>query len=472
MSLRESCFFRCVLSFLLVALVAGHVVGQQGNFAPIPTISTSPPANDSLPPVLQPHQVPARAQTEFAINGNPVVSQVNQNPDNLNAYEALAANWWQENSAVVPAQSPAQSPAQNRTPRTTAPNQPGQFQLPPSLQTPSQSAARIQARNQARNQTRSQAQRRATSRQQRAPAMFGDFYGGGLLPIERDRFKISENNRASPSDRIFFTYNHYEDTIADVLGGMPVINEDIDQFTVGFEKTFSCELWSFQLRMPFYADRTGLLSTSTPFDMDSVGNLGLALKRCLFRSECFSSVAGVGFNFPTGSDLTYGGPGGPVISNDAFHFLPFAGLLATPTDRSFYHAFIQFDLAADGYPDPAGQTPVITPANLLHLDVAAGYWFYRNPGASLTGIAALAELHCTSSLTPYEVFQLAPFERNFGVANFTVGLHLELADQTTIRFGGSFPLVTEAPLLGSPPRGPERGRFFESEVILQINRYF
>lgn len=362
------------------------------------------------------------------------------------------------------------------------------------------------------------------SRLASTPDMFGDFFGRGgtitavealtpgggqrLLTTRADLpwaggargLKVGEHNKALPVDRIYFNYNHYHNALQfQAVGtdlappGAPLTefrDLSLDRYTLGWEKTFWCGLFSVELRMPlsggydldFQADDP---TAAINLEGGHFGNLSILPKLLLYEDERTAVSAGLGIEAPTGSDAearvaftAY------RVENEAVHLHPYLGVLAQPTDRFFVHAFAQLDVAANGnpvkftaggLPPDAGTFGVYNEQTLLHLDVSLGRWLYRDPCAPVvTGLACLAEWHYTAALedtdvvtgaraTPVPPGATLDFRNRlnrFDVVNFTAGLHLEIARDTTLRVGGAFPLESGAE------------RFFDAEALAQLSRRF
>ncbi len=371
--------------------------------------------------------------------------------------------WWAEGIAEAPAEPLVQPPGPEE--KAAAPPPP-----PPTL-----------------------AARRPLVRLAGMPNMFGDFFGAtgqiqtftfdtqqglwvrGAIDIPSaggsGRVKIAENNKALPMNRAFFVYNHYENALAASGGVGAPRSFSIDRYTLGLEKTFCCDRWSAEVRMPF--------SSVYRFSTDSfhvedgeVGNLTVSLKRLLWSNEITAVVAGLGVNVPTGSDVTGHLDGTDfAVRNQAVHLLPYAGLLRAPNDRWFLHGFLQTDIATNGNRvELDGQSlGMLTEQNLLHVDLSLGRWLYRNPRAyRLSGLAAVAEFHYGTTLQDADVVSgLAgrsaiaisnPFNR-LDIPDLTMGLHAEIA-KTSVRVGAIFPLKDD----------PDRG--FDTEIQVSVNRRF
>jgi hypothetical protein len=331
-----------------------------------------------------------------------------------------------------------------------------------------------------------------------APHMFGDFFnqGGQIrvnpgrpanvtgvadLPVAGGarRIKISENNSALPMDRVYLMYNHFHNALeADLNPSRPGFTRDfsVDRYVIGLEKTFCQGLWSVDLRMPF-TNQYGLSAPGFAVDGGNVGNLGIALKRALAASDTMVLAAGLGIDTPTGSDIDAQVDTLRVtLRNDSVQLLPFAGALGVPSDRVFYHGFVQLDVPTGGnrvdYVETsagaAGSCGRLTDQTLLYLDAGAGYWLYRNPcSCGLTGVASVLEFHYTTTLEdadlvrdPTELVVIGNSLNRLDVMDVTVGLHAELANRTALRVAGVLPLRDH-------PDKP-----FDAEVQISVNRRF
>ncbi len=331
------------------------------------------------------------------------------------------------------------------------------------------------------------------------PNMFGDFLnpplqlrtiaGNSNIAVDlptgggATRMKAAENNKAVPMDRCYFTYNHYHNAIEvspqtrDPDAGRSF---STDRYVVGLEKTFFDDLWSIDVRLPL-ARPFAVASPDFSAEGGRVGNLWIGLKRSLWASEWLAASAGLGIDTPTGSDATsqtFSPAKVYTVHNEAVHLAPFVGFLAAPDDRLFCHGFLQVDVPANGNPvdasDPGlGTTQrlgTFTEQTLLALDVAAGYWLYRNRCAAvLTGLAPLVEFHYTTTLQDADALTgalggssfnfVSPLNR-LDVVNVTVGIHAEIARRTELRVGGAFPLDSDVE------------RLFDAEVLVSLNRRF
>ncbi len=342
-----------------------------------------------------------------------------------------------------------------------------------------------------------------------APNMFGDFMLGGgyvsggggsmmgfasfsqvgLPPIPiTGRMSVADNNKPLSQDRAYFRYNHFENVFHSAAfgsaGGTGQYLDrvySIDTYTFGLEKTFREGLWSVEMRLPL-AGETEFSVPAFGFSSGQWGNLGLIFKRMLYETDRTAVAAGLGIDLPTGSELEMHLANTEFRwGNQAVHLVPYLGFVQTPNDRLFYQGFAQVDVPTNGqsvwYDTDvgSGRFGVLTEQTLLHLDVGAGVWLYRNPMARLlTGLAPVLELHYTSTLndedsgfsgsvmTPTQGWGLAvsPGPNRLDVLDLSIGIHAELAGDTLLRVGGVLPVRTWD------------DRTFDSEVQVQLERRF
>jgi hypothetical protein len=308
-----------------------------------------------------------------------------------------------------------------------------------------------------------------------APNMIGDHFGGTFLFGVNGRhtvslaggdrrFKIAENVSPVPQDRIFFNYNHFENSVRDVNN----VNRSLDRFTFGFEKTFWDGNASLEARLPF---ASGLNSSQTFGVADTqateLGNLALAFKANLLSGCNWMLSGGTGISIPTGDDFeVYRANALELrVKNDAVHLSPFIGYLNQLNRDAFFQGFIQadFDLSGnDVFTAARGFEGIVQDQNLLFIDASLGRWIHRNchPCDSLTGIAALAELHYTTTMNDADtVGEISnPFNR-MDILNASAALNFQFRE-TSLRVGAAAPL-----------RNDEE-RLFDAEIIFQLNRKY
>jgi len=303
--------------------------------------------------------------------------------------------------------------------------------------------------------------------------------------------KISENDSPIPRDRIFFNYNHFQNVIQlsetpAAPPGPPLMRQEpIDRYTMGFEKTFLDGWTSVEVRMPLQGQIDSQLQT-VGLNSNSVGNLTVVLKSLLFMNYSTAVGAGMAIETPTGGDTFVRlSTANLQFQNQAPHLLPYIGFVWSPGDPRwgwgsglFLTGFAQIDINASSNTidvlgpshSAIGTLGKLTDQNLGFLDIAAGYWIYRDPDAPrLTGIAAVTELHYTTTLQNADqingtvngtAINLNATGNRFDVLNGTIGVQFLLFDASSLRVAGVFPL------------GGDDRRLFDSEVQVQFNRRF
>lgn len=286
------------------------------------------------------------------------------------------------------------------------------------------------------------------------------------------RVKIAENNKALPTDRVFFNYNHFQNALDSFDFNAGSRSASIDQYTLGLEKTFLDGQWSCELRLPLtgaYRAETQGFSVST----SHYGNLALILKRLLYTTDTCAVGAGLGIDLPTGSDVQGHIADTPfAIDNDAVNLLPYIGFLAEPTDRVFFHGFLQVDVPLNGDRVVLGTTQLgkLNEQTLMYLDASMGYWLFRNPNSScITGVAGVVEFHYTTTLQDADIVSgtdgvyflgAGNVWNRLDIVNMTLGVHTQIGELSSLGVGAVLPLDDR----------PDRQ--FDAEVQILFNRKF
>ena len=300
----------------------------------------------------------------------------------------------------------------------------------------------------------------------------------GVLPNAggSQRVKISENNSPIPRDRVFVAFNQFNNAIP-IVQGTDTTAMDVSRYTPGFEKTFWNGQASIELRTPvaYTQNANVFLQGDGPSKRTEFGNLSVALKFLLLRTDNVAVAAGTGLNLPTAATTQVFLSDQPALTvkNQSTHLLPYIGAFWAMSERSYVQAFLQVDVDANGNAVslPTGKlTGVINDQTLLYADVALGYWLYLNPEARvLTGIIPTIEFHYTTAMQNADFVAQAPGSQlslgstinRFDVTNVTGGTHFRFGPLSFLTVAGVFPL-------GSRPDQ----RQFDSEIVVQFNRLF
>jgi hypothetical protein len=335
------------------------------------------------------------------------------------------------------------------------------------------------------------------------PNMIGDFFGGGARFFGRGqlaniqnasvgiaggdrRYKIIEGNSPVPTDRLFLNYNHFQNPLLDIEGN----DRNLERFTFGLEKTFFDGMWSAEVRLPLSSDYNSTQSMSGGgLSATEFGDVAVALKRVILRRENFLLSTGLGMAFPTGDDWRIVDDAGTVVevANESVHLQPFLGAAWRSDDNPLFCLFftqIDFDTQGNSVRMRNPRTSngsstldtigVFQEQNLLFVDIALGYWIYRNHSAHyLTGIAPIVELHYSTTLQNEDyvsglygsIGANSPQSGSIGngrrdVLNLTSGLQFELGRMSSLTVAGVAPLRT----------GEDRE--YDAEFVVQFNRRF
>ena len=288
------------------------------------------------------------------------------------------------------------------------------------------------------------------------------------------RVKISENNSPIPRDRIFYTFNGFDNAIPNYEDNTLI---DVQRHTPGFEKTFLDGLGSIEVRTPVAYTQNSDVFLGGPGPRKAVefGNISVAVKALLWSNDEVYWAAGLGVNLPTADDTRIFNLGDPVatIETQSVHLLPYVGGLWLPTDRLYVQGFLQVDVDTNGDPIETGIGPgaILNDQTLLYVDLSLGYWLMRDDDARLlSGIIPLLEFHYTTSLQDADIATVdtAQGTYSFGnvfnrtnVANITVGSHFRIGRLSLFTVAGCFPLSAE-----------DDQRQFDSEIVAQFNRFF
>jgi len=241
------------------------------------------------------------------------------------------------------------------------------------------------------------------------------------IPVSYGAFKIAENEGVRPQDRVFGSYNYYNN----VLGVA-----DVHREIVGFEKTFLNGNASIGLRVPFYQSIADSGKNQAAFD-----DLTAIFKYAVINRENFVLAPGIAVTVPTGPSYQ------PIVgdSRDITLLQPFVGVYAS-AGHWYVHGF-----SALVYP-----TDTVAPVMFFN-DLGIGYWWQRN-GRFLTAIVPTIEAHVT---TPMNHRSDTDPERRRDTVDLTAGTNFVFRNRTSVGVA-----------VGAPVTGP---RPFAVEGLLNFN---
>ncbi|CAN5825022.1 hypothetical protein BH23PLA1_BH23PLA1_40850 [soil metagenome] len=272
-----------------------------------------------------------------------------------------------------------------------------------------------------------------------------------LAPSVRG-FKIADNQSPIPLDRVFFSFNYFNDVnrrLNDFFE-TPIEGIQIYRYVFGFEKTFNEGLGSFGLRLPLnniYAQaRQGVVAadgTST-----ALGDLTIFGKHILIQNPNTGSLVSVGLALtpPTGPTSFAGAD--YLTGIRSMSIQPFLGYFMN-FGRLFMHGFSAIDV-------PSTQRDV----TMIYNDLGLGYFLYTDdrPGRILTSIVPTVEVHVNTPLTHREAFNIFDPAGTPDVVNITSGVNIGLGRSALMTFG----IVT-------PVTGP---RPFNLEAVALLNIFY
>jgi hypothetical protein len=244
-------------------------------------------------------------------------------------------------------------------------------------------------------------------------------------------FKVSENESPQPLDRVFLTYNYYNN-----VGTADSPRFDVHREVFGFEKTFLDGTASIGMRLPY------LQQPGSEVGQADVGDLSVLLKFAFLNDRETGNVlsGGLAVTAPTaGSRLSNFGNTRDTLLQ------PFGSFIFN-IDRLYLHGFSSVIVPTETS-DPT----------LMSNDVGVGYRLIRNADeAMFRYVIPTIEGHLTTALSKRGLDHTpVGFPDTFVL---TAGVHLGVFD------GG---LLTFA--VGAPFTGP---RTFDVEGIVQFNYRF
>jgi hypothetical protein len=261
-----------------------------------------------------------------------------------------------------------------------------------------------------------------------SPQMIGDLGFQVREFIPASPFKIAENESPRPTNRVFITYNYYDDIR---LGErIPGFQTDLHRETIGFEKTFLDGSTSVGLRLPFLQTQfTDPIASRSDSDL---GDLSLITKFAFINDHNTGNVfsGGLVVTLPTAS--------GETEFNDA-KLQPFVGGVFN-VGNFYLHGFSSVAIPTD-----SDDTP------LLFNDMGVGHFLYTNPNTFLSQIVPTLEVHINTPLNHRD-------EPVPDIVNLTPGVHLQFSGRAWLTVGAGIPLT-----------GP---RPFDIEGIAQFNFRF
>lgn len=253
-----------------------------------------------------------------------------------------------------------------------------------------------------------------------------NFQFGGPIAVARGAFKVAENESPRPQDRIFGTYNYYNNVDK---------TQDVHRETVGFETTLFGDDFSVGMRLPFF-------QPSGPgfFNQSGVSDLNIVLKYAAINDPDTVLSTGLVVTTPTGDQPFVLIPQGNRLAEVHSVLLqPFVGYLWRREDF-FVHGFSSVMVPTDS-----------RDVTVMYNDVGIGYWLYRGAGA-LSAVVPTFEVHVNTPLNHRDAEGMVKFNDS---VNLTAGSSFLFGDRTSLGVA-----------VGTPVTGP---RLFAVEALVNFN---
>ncbi len=266
-------------------------------------------------------------------------------------------------------------------------------------------------------------------------------------------FKIAENMSAVPQDRLFFSFNYFNDVNSRLNDAFdsPVVDLMAYRYVFGFEKMFNEGQGSFGLRLPlnsiYAANRDPSLNVGG--NSTALGNLTFFTKYILEQNPRTGSLLSVGLAIsPETGPASFADA--PFLQGlNATYVQPFLGYIINLNDRLYVQGFSSIEV-------PSTDRDAV----MVYNDIGMGYFLYRAQYVDqlITALVPTFEAHINTPLTHRDEYDELDPAGTPDVVNLTTGFHTEFFGTAIATFG----VVT-------PVTGP---RPFDFEVIGLLNFYF
>ncbi len=228
-----------------------------------------------------------------------------------------------------------------------------------------------------------------------------------LAPSTRG-FKIGENQSPMPQDRVYFTFNDFNNLNAALNRRFeaPVDNVQAYRYIFGLEKTFDEGQGSIGIQLPLdslTADSTIQGNFAKPGGTStSLNDLTVFSKYILKRNPKTGSLISAGLAVtPRTGPATFAGANYLVAIHDTT-VQPFIGYLWR-RGRFYLHGFVALDVPTS-----------IRDVTMVYNDIGIGYYAYRNPDPAglLMALVPTFEVHVNDAADPRRLRQPARPDRD------------------------------------------------------------
>jgi len=247
-------------------------------------------------------------------------------------------------------------------------------------------------------------------------------------------FKIADNQSPVPQDRVYFTFNFFNDVNNRLNNAFETAftGVQIYRYIWGFEKTFNDGRGSFGMQLPlnniFAESREPKLNNGGA--STALGDLSLYFKHIFAYDPKSGSLATGGLAItPRTAGRTFAGA--PFLSgSNTTSIQPYFAYLIN-FGNFYLHGFESIDTPFD-YNQPT----------MIYNDIGLGYFLYRSAAVDnlISAIVPTVEAHANIPLNHRGAYN--PFDR-FGtpdVVDITSGINVRLRQRTIATFGVAVPV--------------------------------
>jgi hypothetical protein len=272
------------------------------------------------------------------------------------------------------------------------------------------------------------------------PTPPGARQASALAPSVRG-FKIAENQSPRPQDRVFYSFNFYDDANAALNKRFdsPVSGLRVYREIWGFEKTFDNGMGSIGFRLPLntLSANSNIRGVASNYGGTStaLGDLSIYTKYILKLDPATGSLISVGLLVtpPTGPNSFAGAKYLQSIHNTTIS--PFLGYIWSRGD--FYlQGFSSLDVPSS-----------VRDVTMVYNDIGLGYFVFRRncPNHFLTAIAPTFETHVNTPLTHRDAYNINDPVGTADVVNLTYGINFEFYGRSVLTFGFVTPVTSPKP---------------------------
>lgn len=263
-------------------------------------------------------------------------------------------------------------------------------------------------------------------------------------------FKIADNQSPMPQDRVFYSFNSFNNMNGDVNSrlGSSITSMQAYRELLGIEKTFWRGNASLGIRLPIDTLWTGSHDPSLRNNSTSVGNVTVFSKFLLWDNPATGNLVsgGLAVTAPTGPGSFAGSPTSSGFRD--VQLQPYLGYILRRGDL-YLQGFTAVDVATDS-----------RDVTMWYNDLALGYFLYRSadPRAWLSAVVPTFEVHLNDPLNHRGAFRPNDPSGTPDVVDLTFGSSFIIRKRLVATVGCAFPVTGPHP--------------FDFEALALLNFYY